>query len=229
MNGLAGSVPQPPASPIILRAYAAAGDAVADVAELRVDFQPALEWPPVGTDAGILARLLAIEANPGSLSNDKAKDAYRDAIASAQLMRQVIDNRVRAIGLQKVPASFFGARDTTVAGVITADPRHPQFQGFTRYPALPPDRQAILDDILKTANDGNVRDNQSTRDYVNAIIEIAKASSAASTWPDGLYFWNTAGVDKPSDFARLDRTLNQNAFYGFTDDFKKKYKDKYVP
>jgi hypothetical protein len=132
-----------------------------------------------------------------------------------QWMRWVMLNRLR-FGSQHFGA---GKSATSIYALITAPN---QVDGFMGYPHIAYDQQQVLDGVLNIANDSTHRNFSTTREYVQAAIDIARGLSVGNDpCPTGLYAWRTKDSKRPSEnFVKYQIKGGQD-FYTLTPEFLK--------
>jgi hypothetical protein len=94
--------------------------------------------------------------------------------------------------------------------------------GFMGYPHIAFKQQSLLDGVLNIANDSTHRNFSTTREYVQAAIDVARGLRAGSDpCPTGLYAWRTAGSKPPSENFIKYQTKGGQDFYTLTPAFLK--------
>jgi hypothetical protein len=183
------------------------------------------DLPDIGTDAGVLARLMIAEThNPNfpDYNEDDAKLSFR-------FMQAVVNNR-----LNNNPAQFGAPGATTLTDIITAPN---QFDGFSKVAGqvqISPGIAANIDDVMRRANTGApgpfAQFVQDILTRVNSPVDDPQAgvmSINGIAVQGGTYGWKTAGAASPGPrfFAippELGGVLMGNQFYALlqsTDSF----------
>jgi hypothetical protein len=172
---------------------------------IQITVEPKLEYPAIGTDAGMLTRLLLAETpSPDMKKIYNEKDARTVMI----WMRVVLANRLAT------PSHIWGSTGAkTLADVVKSTKPSVQFEGFSQYPTISKKIQARLDDLLSVANDGSDPRRENNKKFIQMAIEVAGMNNLVDPCKTGLYFWRTAGSGKPSPEAIVYQTLMNNTFY----------------
>jgi hypothetical protein len=180
--------------------------------DIAISIEPRLELPHRGDDAGIMARVLIVE-NFTPLAAEFI--SIEQARISMQWMRWVMLNRLR-FGSQHFGA---GKSATSIYALITAPN---QVDGFEPYPHMGLKQQQVLDGVLNIANDSTHRNFSTTREYVQAAIDIARGLSVGKDpCPTGLYAWRTEDTRSPgANFVKYQTKAGQD-FYTLTEEFRK--------
>ncbi len=158
---------------------------------------------PETSNAGALERVLLAETAAPSAAIYDAGESLR----AMRFMRQVIENRLRFGHAYGAPR---GA--TTEIDVISVGS---QFEGFGRYPKLPPH---IAKNISESLHIANARHDRRAADYAtfisNAILAATEASPPADARiPANVVAWKTKDAESPGPNYVLVGTAQGNDFY----------------
>ena len=159
-----------------------------------------LHLDDAATNAGAMERLFLLETRtPAYGDYDEA-----ESLRAMRIMRQVIENRLKAPRLWGAPGA------TTETEVIAVSS---QFAGFGGYPELSADMSSLLATILKLANSAaDPRRAKYARFVQDAIIAATEASPALPAYAEAAG-WRTSRHSPPGANFRLIISLQGNDFY----------------
>lgn len=157
---------------------------------------------PLSTPAGLMERLFLHETrSPGYGASYDADEAFK----AMRLMRQAVENRLKAPKLWGAP----GARDEI--GIIA---NKSQFGEFGSYPNIPASFLSQVELILALAN--NAKDSRHAvyaQHVQNAIVAATEVTQPVELRGLGVVAWRTAGHGSPGRNFRAVTTLQGNTFY----------------
>ena len=163
---------------------------------------PDVQLAPENTNEGAMERLMLLETySPARVGSYNRNDSLR----AMRLMRQVIENRLRA------PARYSAAGAQDETDIITLGN---QFANFGDYPDLPASIKTNLVDILRIANAAKDARQpayaQFVQDAITAATERVPAVGPVDTTATG---WRTTLHHSPGNNFRIITTLQGNTFF----------------
>ncbi len=164
-----------------------------------------ISLPPRGTIEGAKTRILMAECRGPSSPKYKIDEAKQ----CMQLMNLVLYNR-----LNNTPAHFGAKNAKSILDIIKAPG---QFAGFENYPNYSPGIVHNLQMMVDIANNARDHRNGVFAEFINAAMEVAKASTPVNDPSPGtgsfLAFWRTEGSSGPGGNSQFVKTVGGNDFY----------------